>query len=417
MGRTAFVRYLTASLALVAAGCATYVPPADPPRDYLDRVVTRTSDDVTVSAVVLSDAEAEQAFDAPLAKNDIQAIWLQVENRSDIDLALNFLAIDEAYFAPAEAAQISNRFGERYSVDKTKFFYQQNIPLFIEKQTAESGFIFTNHDPGAKAFRIDLLGTGRRYSLDFSQIVPGFDADFMSTEPGEMYSPDEVSDLTLDELRRYVAALPCCVLGGDEETPGDPLNIVFVGTGDDLLAALVRRDWDLTESLRLGTSWRTVVSSVFGSRYRTSPVSPLFLFGRAQDAAFQKARSTVDERNHMRIWRAPVTLGGAPVWVGQISRDIGVKLSARTFVTHRIDPVVDEARNYLLLDLIESNRLAQYGFASGVGEATVDAPHFNFTRDPYVTDGLRTIMIISEDPVAFGDLRNLGWETLPKAWK
>jgi hypothetical protein len=31
------------------------------------------------------------------------------------------------------------------------------------------------------------------------------------------------------------------------------------------------------------------------------------------------------------------------VWVGQISRDIGVKFSRKIFVTHKVDPAVDKA--------------------------------------------------------------------------
>ena len=114
-------------------------------------------------------------------------------------------------------------------------------------------------------------------------------------------------------------------MGGDRETLGDPLNLALVGDGRHVLAALVRNGWDLTETMRRDTAWRTVASSVFGTYYRTSPVSPLYLFGRSQDFALQKARHTVNERNHLRLWLAPVTLDGQNVWVGQISRDIGVK--------------------------------------------------------------------------------------------
>ena len=50
--------------------------------------------------------------------------------------------------------------------------------------------------------------------------------DFESEHP-----PGEIRDLDLDELRTYLASLPCCVLGGDRETPGEPLNIVGLGDG------------------------------------------------------------------------------------------------------------------------------------------------------------------------------------------
>lgn len=67
--------------------------------------------------------------------------------------------------------------------------------------------------------------------------------------------------------------------------------------------------------------------------------------------ALQKGRRDVNQRNHMRLWLAPVTFQGQPVWVGQISRDIGVRLTRRTITTHKIDPAVDETRWYLLQDL------------------------------------------------------------------
>ena len=44
---------------------------------------------------------------------------------------------------------------------------------------------------------------------------------------------------------------------------------------------------------------------------------------------------------------------GKPVFVGQISRDIGVRFTTKTWppVTHEIDPDIDEARNALIEDL------------------------------------------------------------------
>jgi len=69
-----------------------------------------------------------------------------------------------------------------------------------------------------------------------------------------------------------------------------------------VLATLVRPGWDLTETLRSESAWRTFTSTAFGIRSRTSPVSPLYLFRRPQDMALQKARKTVDERNHLRLW-------------------------------------------------------------------------------------------------------------------
>ena len=92
------------------------------------------------------------------------------------------------------------------------------------------------------------------------------------------------------------------------------------------------------------------------SQYDTAPVSPLYVFGRFQDIALQKARSSVSRRNHLRLWLAPFTVEHHSVWIGQISRDIGIKLTTKSWylTTHRISPYVDQDRDYLLQDLLLS---------------------------------------------------------------
>ena len=59
------------------------------------------------------------------------------------------------------------------------------------------------------------------------------------------------------------------------------------------------------------------------------------------------------ERNHLRLWLTQYRYRDSLVWLGQISRDIGVKftLKSPTISTHVIDPDVDEARRYLIEDL------------------------------------------------------------------
>ena len=51
-----------------------------------------------------------------------------------------------------------------------------------------------------------------------------------------------------------------------------------------------------------------------------------------------------------------------PVYIGQISRDIGVKLTTKspTLTTHEVDLDVDEARDYLIQDLLESQKVANF---------------------------------------------------------
>jgi hypothetical protein len=390
------------------SGCATNATQAES-IDYKTRAETQVDGNVRVSAVVLSPLESEAAFNAHLASKDIQPIWLEIENQEDQELYLMLLSLDPNYFSPSEVAW-KFRHQENGTVEeKNALFLDKHILTIIPPDSTVSGYAYTNIDPGAKAYAVTLFGENIVKSFEFVQAVPGFEADFMRVDFNQLYLPVEMQDLDMEGLRQYLESLPCCAMGGDNKTPGDPLNLVIVGNGRHVLATLIRQGWDLTEIIRTDTAWKTMLSSIVGYQYRTSPISSLYLFDRPQDAALQKARRTVNERNHLRLWKAPVTVEGEQVWVGQISRDIGIRMSSKTFVTHKIDPVVDEARLYISLDLISGGAVQAIGYVNGVGLSTRKAPRLNYTKDPYFTDGYRVVLFMADKRMPLEKLRYLPW--------
>jgi hypothetical protein len=68
--------------------------------------------------------------------------------------------------------------------------------------------------------------------------------------------------------------------------------------------------------------------------------------------------------------------------------------------TPLIDPAVDEARDYVLDGLLSSGRVARIGFVSGVAAAPPTSPRRNLTGDPYFTDGLREVAVLSRTRIA-----------------
>ena len=70
---------------LLISGCATYVPPKPGPTEFRSRVETQRLGGVRVSAVILNAEESRQIFGSPLADNNIQPIWIEVENQTDQD--------------------------------------------------------------------------------------------------------------------------------------------------------------------------------------------------------------------------------------------------------------------------------------------------------------------------------------------
>ena len=403
--------FIVGMLLAIISGCATFQPVPIDKLSFMERAQTKTQDGVTVNVAVLSADESEQAFGAPLADKGIQPVWLHIENMNDSKYLLLENKIDRNYYSPHEAAWKSHYFaaaGANRSMNQ--YFHDQHIPLVIEPQQTVSGFVYTNLDEGLKYVNVDLAREGQYNSFWFVLEVPGLEADYKRVDFERLYTEDEIIYFEDDDaFRNWLEEMPCCVLGGDKETLGDPLNLVVIGHTGMVIPGFSSRGWDLTETMHWGAIWRTIKSSLFGERYRTSPVSPLYLFGREQDFALQKARSKVDERNHLRLWLAPVQYKGMNVLAGQISRDIGIRLSSKTFVTHKIDPVVDEARNYLGLDLFVSGHVAAYGFVEGVVPATFNEPRYNYTKDPYYTDGRRLILIMADEWTDILDIDRLDW--------
>ncbi len=403
--------------ALFLSSCASYRPAElyEEP-SFMERVQTKVKGNVEVSAAVLDAEESSELFGAFVAETGVQPVWLRIRNNDSVPYWLYCIGIDPEYFSPHEAAWKNHlSFGAYSNVRMDSTFRKRAIHPFIPAGEAVSGFVYTRIDEGAKTFTVDLKTSGRAgKSFFFYATVPGFESDSSGVDLTSLdangSSVTELNDL--DAFRKWAESLPCCVFGADGMSHGDPLNLVLVGRLDDILPAFVLRGWKLAESAHLGALWKMVKSFVFGANYQYSPVSSLYLFGRKQDIALQKARETIDERNHLRLWLAPVRYNGLPVLVGQISRDIGVRLTGRLSppTTHVIDPEVDEARWYLEQDLVLSQRIKEVGLVKGVGYAPEYRPRHNLLGDPYYTDGLRLVAFFTDTPVSFRDITVLDWE-------
>ena len=105
---------------------------------------------------------------------------------------------------------------------------------------------------------------------------------------------------------------------------------------------------------------------------------------------------------------------GVPVWIGQISRDIGVRFTPKTITTHKIDPDVDETREFLVENLAYAQALEKFAYVGGVGAASMEEPGHNLTGDPYFTDGNRAVLWPSSKPVDISDIDFVQWRQTSK---
>ncbi|HSA80558.1 MAG TPA: LssY C-terminal domain-containing protein [Geminicoccaceae bacterium] len=402
------VRSITIAIAL--SGCASPPPTSDPESSYLDRAARHVKEAVVVTASVLDEGESEAFFGARLHLVGIQPVWIGIENLSAYSYVLFLKSIDRDYFSPYEAARRASVLFDGDIGTLYRNLRDQEITHLIAPGAATSGFVYTHLDEGFKAFSLDLVGNRNLLSFHIAVDVPGLTTDYADFQADAIYHDDEFEFLDSDQLREWLQALPCCTASKDG-TPGDPINVVLVGDIEDIRSVLVGQGWDVTAKATPSSIGRIMRAFIFGSRYRYAPISELYLFGRVQDMTFQKARAAIDERNHVRLWLAPVNHEGTPVWVGHISRDAGIKLSGRFWppTTHVIDPAVDEARFYLEQDLIYSNNVRRFGLVDGVGAAESHSPRRNAEQDPYFTDGLRAVFFVDDAFVSLDELEVLNW--------
>jgi hypothetical protein len=363
---------------------------------------TRTEHDITVSTTILSDEQALQHFGVDLADVGLQAIWLRIDNRTDHSHWLLVSALDANYFPPDEAAVL---FHAGLSADQedavTRHFRELAVPLKSAPGTVNEGYVLAPRHEGGRYVVVKLASNQHIVDFGFAVTLPDGDFDFERLDPERIYGDRELPDLDLEQLREEVRGLPCCVKDQGGERNGDPLNLVVVGEVGDVLAAMSRAGWSFTHRIDLNTVQRMLGAAVSGAAYPVAPVSPLYFQGRPQDMALQRARNTIVQRNHLRLWLAPFRFEGRSVWVGQISRDIAIKATTKspTLTTHVIDPNVDEAREHLLQSLLVSGAIKRFAFARGMPPVPASDPQVNLTDDPYFTDGLRFVVMLSDNRI------------------
>ncbi len=388
-------------IALLLAGCAGFAPEPHERADFHLRTESQEDGAFRVATAALSSDETRRFLGVDLESKGIQPVWIEIENRTGRTAWYLPIGTDPAYFAPYEVAY---GFHTWWAPDRSRriaeHLLSSAVPLELPAGKAVRGFVYTHAGQGARYLRVQILDDRQLREFRFVATVPGTRFDFQRVDFGRLYPASAVRDLELPALLAEIEKLPCCAADAEGRPLADPLNLVLVGSPVDVAFPLVQRGWNLTEPFDAGSAWRSVKAFLLGSSYQTSPVSPLHLFGRPQDAALQKPRNDIDRRNHLRLWLAPFTLRGVPVWVGQVSRDIGVRFTTRSWylTTHKIDPDVDEDRDYLLQDLVMTGHVAGVGLVPGVGPAPRDRPRHNLTGDPYFTDGRRLLLVTSPTP-------------------
>ncbi len=390
-------------------------------KSFLDRAQQQAIDGLDVKVAVLSDHETQHYFGVRLAHRGLQAVWIHCANNSNRPYRLEFYSVDPRYYTPLEAAYVSHfSVGERLlSFGILSWLFLPLLPLLpfklasarsankrmralfkqesfrfgpIRPGDQRQGIVFTCVDEGTKNLNLEFIAHDHDCQLSFSLEVPGLAV----RDTDQLFESRKLRDVAENELASWLHQFAPCTTNKPGTTEGDPLNLVVIGDHTTILQCFGGR-WDEAEAITFATCLKTARAFLLDAGYRYSPVSSLFVNGQMQQLALQRARARINERIHLRLWRTELSFHGQQVWIGQVSRDIGVRFTPKTWnlTTHRIDPDVDEARDYVVDYLITARHVSGFGYTEGVGAAHASSPRHNLTGDPYFTDGKRAVLQLS----------------------
>jgi hypothetical protein len=175
---------------------------------------------------------------------------------------------------------------------------------------------------------------------------------------------------------------------------GDPINVAMVATEEELQLAMQAAKWFPADPVTLKSSLRIATDVVARRPYADAPVSPLYVWGRKQDLAFeQPLGNSPKRRHHVRFWRSKtVDPDGRPLWVGAATLDIGVGLSHETVqLTHHIAADIDAERDKIIDDVGQAGLLRDMYWIAEFQESRTGK---NGGGDPYQTDGRLGVVVI-----------------------
>ena len=151
--------------------------------------------------------------------------------------------------------------------------------------------------------------------------------------------------------------LPPRVFSG-EGREGDMVNLIFVAQEKQLQDAFRRAGWVQTDKWNPLFVWHLMQH---GTSDAHVPMARFYLFGRVQDYSYAlpDPQAIVSRRHHLRIWKTDYTENGTPIWVGSATHDVAIEIAKNgRLINHRIDPEVDDERDFIGGDLT-ADRIGQ----------------------------------------------------------
>ncbi len=164
--------------------------------------------------------------------------------------------------------------------------------------------------------------------------------------------PEEISTEDWDKLHAVVDSLPYWSYSKRQPQPLDLVNLVFIGSEDEIERAFAAAGWMGARPNSMRAGIKAIRAIAENHALADAPMRTLLLDGVEPDIQLQKSLDTFEKRDHLRIWARNAEFEGRPVWASAATRDLAAVFSIRPFgFTHQIQDDVDLERDQVVSDL------------------------------------------------------------------
>jgi hypothetical protein len=204
-------------------------------------------------------------------------------------------------------------------------------------------------------------------------------------------SPEPLVPLS-PELSEWVAAQPEEVYLPNKKLAGDIIQLVFVGSREQVERAFLAAGWSTVQPLTRRSFTHMYSAFLAMKADPTAPIAPLVYRGNTATLSFQKTLNTVSKRHHIRIWPASFPGLDTQVWLAAATHDTTITVDEkRMSLTHRIDRFIDRERSTVV------NDLSIAGCAGGIGSVPrPQAIRRPGSGEPSVTDGNAAVLFLDD---------------------
>jgi LssY C-terminus len=164
--------------------------------------------------------------------------------------------------------------------------------------------------------------------------------------------PEEIPAREWGDLHTLVNGLPYWSLSRRQPQPMDLVNLVYVGSEQEVNRAFSAAGWTGSQPNSRRETLKVIRAIAENRGLSEAPMRMLLLDGVEPSMQLQQSLDTFAKRDHLRIWARSEQIDGRQVWASSATRDLAAVFAMHPFgFTHQIQDDVDLERDQVVSDL------------------------------------------------------------------